>query len=111
MMSAPAAVMRSAWATAASTGLAPAIPMYVRFKVRDQPIVGTTLEYFSFRGLELAEGRQMTVLGEAVLGSRAAERLGGEAKDECWYVLEAEPGSEIYLGLRPEVDAASHNGH
>ena len=58
------------------TGLAPAIPMYVRFRVRDQPIVGTTLEYFSFRGLELAAGRQMTVLGEAVLGSRAAERLG-----------------------------------
>ncbi len=58
------------------SGLARAIPLYVRFRVRDQPIVGTTLDYFDFRGLRVAEGRQMAVLGECVLGARAARRLG-----------------------------------
>ena len=60
----------------AESGLARAIPLYVRFRVRDQPIVGTTLDYFDFRGLRVAEGRQMAVLGECVLGARAARRLG-----------------------------------
>ena len=72
----PARTTFAAASEVADTDLAQAIPMYVRFRVRDQPIVGTTLEYFEFRGLELAEGRQMAVLGEAVLGSRAAEKLG-----------------------------------
>ena len=56
--------------------LATPIPLYVRFRSRDSPIVGTTLDYFDFRGLTLAEGRPMAVLGESVLGSRVAEELG-----------------------------------
>ena len=60
----------------ADTGLATAIPLYVRFKARQQPIVGTSIEYFDFRGLRFARGRAMAVLGECVLGSRAAESLG-----------------------------------
>jgi putative ABC transport system permease protein len=59
----------------ADTGLAQAIPLYVRFKVRSQPIVGTSLEYFDLRGLRFAEGRAMAMLGECVLGARAAEAL------------------------------------
>jgi putative ABC transport system permease protein len=58
-----------------NTGLAQAIPLYVRFKVRAQPIVGTSIEYIDFRGLRFAEGRAMAVLGECVLGARAAEAL------------------------------------
>ncbi len=57
------------------TGLAMPIPLYVRFRSRDYPIVGTTLEYFDFRGLEVASGRSMAVLGECVLGSRVAADL------------------------------------
>lgn len=72
----PARTTHAAAADVSATGLASAIPMYVRFRVRGQPIVGTTLEYFEFRALSLAAGRQLAVLGEAVLGSRAAERLG-----------------------------------
>jgi len=30
---------------------------------------------------------------------------GAEAKTEAWYVVEAEPGSALYAGLRPEVTA------
>ena len=59
-----------------ASGLAQAIPLYIRFKVRQQPIVGTSLEYFDFRGLSYAEGRAMAMLGECVLGARAAEILG-----------------------------------
>jgi len=47
----------------------------VRFKVRAQPIVGTSIEYLEFRGLRIAEGRAMAMLGECVLGSRSAEAL------------------------------------
>ena len=58
------------------SGLAQAIPLYVRFKVRSQPIVGTSIEYLDFRGLRFAEGRAMAVLGECVLGAGAAQVLG-----------------------------------
>jgi len=59
----------------ADSGLAQAIPLYVRFKVRAQPIVGTSIEYLDFRGLRFADGRAMAILGECVLGSRAADIL------------------------------------
>jgi mannose-6-phosphate isomerase len=38
-----------------------------------------------------------------------AARLGGgaEAKTECWYILQAEPGATVALGLKPGVSAAS----
>ncbi|MCK4924255.1 MAG: ABC transporter permease, partial [Spirochaetes bacterium] len=55
--------------------LALPIPLYVHFKARGQPIVGTTLDYFEFRGLTVAEGRMMALLGECVLGASAAEEL------------------------------------
>jgi putative ABC transport system permease protein len=60
----------------AATGLADPIPLYVRFGVRQQPIVATSLEYFGFRGLRFGKGRAMAMLGECVLGARAAEVLG-----------------------------------
>lgn len=63
------------------TGLAEAIPMYVRFKSRDQPIVATSFEYFGFRGLELASGRMPALLGECVVGAAAAEALGVSVGD------------------------------
>ena len=40
------------------SGLATAIPIYVRFEARGRPIVGTTLDYFEFRGLRVVEGRR-----------------------------------------------------
>ena len=59
----------------ADTDLALPIPLYVRFKARGNPIVGTTLDYFEFRGLQIARGRQLAVLGDCVLGARIAEDL------------------------------------
>jgi len=60
----------------AESGLALPIPLYVRFQARGFPIVGTTLDYFDFRGLRVAAGDQLAVLGECVLGARAAKELG-----------------------------------
>ena len=60
----------------ADTGLAQPISLYVRFRSRQFPIVGTTLEYFDFRNLSFTTGRPMAVLGECVLGSKAAAELG-----------------------------------
>ena len=57
------------------TDLALPIPVYTRFSARGNPIVGTTLDYFDFRRLIIAKGRQMAVLGECVLGARVAEAL------------------------------------
>lgn len=58
------------------SGLADPVPLYSRFKARGFPIVGTTLDYFDFRGLELAAGRQIALLGESVVGATVAETLG-----------------------------------
>ncbi len=60
----------------ADTDLALPIPLYVRFKARGFPIVGTNLDYFEFRGLKIAKGRALAVLGECVLGARVAEEFG-----------------------------------
>jgi putative ABC transport system permease protein len=55
--------------------LATPIPIYVRFQARGNPIVGTTLDYFDFRGMEVADGQGLTTLGDCVLGARVVENL------------------------------------
>jgi putative ABC transport system permease protein len=62
-------------------GLARAIPLYTRFQSRGDPIVGTTLEYFDFRDLALANGRWMGILGECVIGARIAAERGLDVGD------------------------------
>ncbi|MBL9131977.1 MAG: hypothetical protein JNG86_12300 [Verrucomicrobiaceae bacterium] len=52
------------------------IPLHVRFAAQNAPIVGTSLEYFAFRGLKLASGRQIVRLGDCVLGARLAAARG-----------------------------------
>ncbi len=60
------------------SGLARGIPLHLRFAVGRQRIVGTTLDYADFRGLAVARGRWLAMLGECVLGSEAARGLGAE---------------------------------
>ncbi|MCZ6874687.1 MAG: ABC transporter permease [bacterium] len=64
-----------------TSSLALPMPMYVRFQARGFPIVGTTLDYFDWRGLTVAEGRLLAVLGDCVVGASVAERLGLKAGD------------------------------
>ncbi|TNF96126.1 MAG: hypothetical protein EP297_10680 [Gammaproteobacteria bacterium] len=58
------------------TQLATSIPVYTRFQARGYPIVGTTLDYFDFRKLDLTQGRHLGMLGECVIGAAVAEELG-----------------------------------
>jgi putative ABC transport system permease protein len=64
------------------SGFASAIPLHIRFRTQDvqrasaAPVVGTTLEYFEFRQLRIAEGQTLVRLGDCVLGARFAARSG-----------------------------------
>lgn len=72
----PTAITYAETERVSESGLGTAIPVYARFQARGYPIVGTSLEYFDFRQLAVVRGRQMAVLGEAVVGARVAEQLG-----------------------------------
>ncbi len=72
----PAEIDNQTLVEAQATGLADVIPIHSRFQAQGAPIVGTSLEYFNFRDLNIAEGRQMGLLGECVIGANVAARLG-----------------------------------
>lgn len=71
----PELISMAAADTVDNAGLALPIPLYVRFEARRFPIVGTTLDYFDFRALNVSEGRQIAMLGDAVIGVDVAESL------------------------------------
>lgn len=58
------------------SGLGTPIPLHTAFSSGGLRIVGTTLDYFEFRGLKLAEGRGLSLLGDAVIGAETAKILG-----------------------------------
>lgn len=69
-------IERSVSETLNELGFGHAIPILTVFKARGFPIIGTDLDYFSFRGLNLEQGRQLLYLGECVLGNEVANELG-----------------------------------
>jgi len=77
----PPAIDNRALADARATGLATFIPVNARFHAQGAPIVGTSLDYFDFRGLGLATGRQMGLLGECIIGAAVAARRNLEPGD------------------------------
>ncbi|MES0862762.1 ABC transporter permease [Ruegeria sp. SCPT10] len=58
------------------SNLAVPIPVHTAFSSGGFRIVGTTLDYFEFRNLTLADGRGLSFLGEAVIGAQVAQDLG-----------------------------------
>ena len=58
-----------------ATGYARAIPLYYRFRVQGYPLVGTSPDYFDYRGLRLSSGRHAALLGEAVIGAQVARDM------------------------------------
>ncbi len=56
--------------------LGTAIPLYTRFHAQEAPIVGTQLEYFTFRKLTLSQGRMFARLGDCIIGAGLAKRQG-----------------------------------
>ena len=68
----PMGALEDVW----ESGLAVPIPVHAAFSSAGFRIVGTTLDYFDFRELTLAQGRGLSLLGDAVIGADVAEALG-----------------------------------
>ena len=63
------------------TELGYAIPLLTLFKARNFPIVGTNLDYFEFRNLNVEKGRNLQYVGECVIGSGVANELALQVGD------------------------------
>ena len=63
------------------SGLGAPIPLLIKHSAHRFPIVGTTVDYFGFRGLSVSEGSLPLTVGDAVLGANVAEQLGLGAGD------------------------------
>ena len=57
------------------------IPVHTAFASNNFRIVGTTLDYFDFRNLEVTDGRGLSILGDAVIGAGVAQALGKTVGD------------------------------
>ncbi len=55
------------------SGLAAAIPLSLTARASGYPVVGTDVEYLSFRNTRIESGRSFAVPGECVLGSAVAQ--------------------------------------
>lgn len=69
--------------------LAAVIPVYARYAAQEHRIVGTTLDYFRFRGLTVAEGKSLGRLGDCVIGAAVAEAEGLKPGDSLVSTPEA----------------------
>lgn len=73
---------------------ATAIPLHVRYQAQGAPIIGTELEYFPFRNLHLASGKQLSRLGDCVVGATLAKQRG------------LQPGGHIFSSPEQAFDMA-----
>lgn len=80
------------------SGLAYGIPLHLRYSAEEFPIVGTTLEYFDYRQLNIAEGRRFAMLGECVVGANVADALSLSVGD---YVFSTPAGAFDVAGTFP----------
>ena len=81
---APAALSMDLNQQILETGLAQVVPLYRRFNVGGFPIVGTSIDYFSFRKSRFASGRAFLYLSDCVLGAEIAEKLGLKVGDNLF---------------------------
>lgn len=64
-----------------NSSLGIAIPLHIRYRTQSRPgvdgapIVGTSPEYFEFRGLTVESGEMMSLLGDCIPGAGVAERM------------------------------------
>lgn len=59
----------------ALAGPARAVPLALDQHAAGEPLIGTNLDYFEVRGLEIGEGRKPAQLGEIVAGAAVARKL------------------------------------
>lgn len=95
------------------SGLAGPIPLMVSYRARTFPVVGTTLDYFDFRQLEIARGEMFSLIGQCVLGAEVARRLALEPGDSITTAPEAMfdiagvyPLKMKIVGILAEADSA-----
>lgn len=79
-----------------------AIPLHVKFRSQSDPIVATSLDYFSFRSLRFSSGNMMGRLGDCVVGASVARRRGLTPGD---HVISS---PESALGLADEYPLKMH---
>jgi len=80
------------------SGLAYGIPLHLRYSVEEFPIVGTSLEYFDYRKLNVLEGRKFAMLGECVVGANVAQALSLSVSD---FVFSTPAGAFDVAGTFP----------
>lgn len=77
----PAATTMAEAEAVTSSSLGIAIPLHIRYRTQSRPgvdgasIVGTSPEYFEFRGLVIESGDMMSLLGDCVVGAGVAEKM------------------------------------
>lgn len=59
----------------ADSKFAQAVPLHCHFTARGYPVVGTTIDYFDFRNIDVAEGRFFGTIGECAIGAEVARDL------------------------------------
>lgn len=59
-----------------SDNLGSVIPLFLGFRAGSAPLIGTSMDYFDFRDLQVEKGRSFAVIGECVLGATVAKRTG-----------------------------------
>jgi putative ABC transport system permease protein len=59
-----------------ATDLGYSIPVFCAFRARGFPIVSTSLDYLNFRQLRIEQGRNLSYVGDCVVGARVAGELG-----------------------------------
>ena len=64
------------------SGLATPIPLHVKYSAQGFPVVGTSLEYFRYRNLNVVTGESLALLGDCVVGSKVATSLGLKPGDQ-----------------------------
>jgi putative ABC transport system permease protein len=67
-----------------ASGMGQPIPLHLRYTARGYPVVGTSLEYFEFRGLDVRAGTLPLRLGQVVLGAEVASDLQLEPGDHLF---------------------------
>jgi putative ABC transport system permease protein len=59
------------------------IPLMLKYRSGDDPIVGTSLDYLRFRKLRIVEGNHFTRLGDCVVGAKVAKQRGLKTGDKA----------------------------
>ena len=74
-------VPMSVYKTVTQTYDSKVLPLYISHSASQTPIIGTNIDYFEARDLELQEGRLFVGLGEVVMGAAAASDFNIQVGD------------------------------